>query len=69
MINLASIKNCHRCDKREVCNLKRSPANLSLKARRFEHVNRSTKRNAVPFIAVESFCTNFGPEEANPENE
>lgn len=63
MKKLTGIKGCFHCEKREICNLKNSPSNLSARAIRFEHINRGSKRHAKPFIVVTSMCTDFSPEE------
>ena len=65
MSKLTGIKNCHGCNKREVCNMKNDKLNLSNKVRRFEHVNRSVKRHAKPFMVVESMCLDFSSEGSN----
>lgn len=59
---LYGIKNCSKCEKREVCNVKNDPKTLG-KIRRFDKENRAHRRGEIPPpIQVQSYCMLFSPE-------
>lgn len=61
-------KQCHRCTRRNICNLKNDRKTLLKDAKPFKITNRGINKNAkVPDITIFSFCKYFEPEQEDTE--
>lgn len=65
---LYGIKQCHRCIRRNICNLKGDPKTILKTSKQFRVTNRGIDKNAdVPDVIIYSLCKYFEPEQRDVE--